>query len=479
MTKRKGTTQSAKKRAPIANTPIATDSYSNIPARLGDGTSNLANAGSYPLIRMTQDYPLILSLFRSSWIIRRVVEQIPDDMLKAFPSLTTELKPEQIKLFERTVRKTGTLDRLRTTAKWGRLFGGAGAIIVIAGHDDLMQPLELDDIEPGSYKGLISLDRWSGIVPGPEVVSDFEDPVNFGLPRYYNCIMDAGTVNVHYSRILRFQGRELPNWEKQVELYWGLSEVEVVFDELKKRDYSSWNIVSLLTRAQILTIEEPQLAQMMSGASANNAAFEQYQNRMTAISELLNNQGLLVLGKDGKLNQSTYSFGGIADVYHEFMKDLCAAGGYPLEVIFGRESGLGSNGESGLQLYEDRVERERSSQVGPVMDQLLPVIAMSTWGQVPDDLDYKWMPIRTMSDKERSELAKTTFDSITAAFTANLMTQKEARMEIKQSSSATGLGSNITDEAIAATPDKYSNELGVGDLAEPLQAEEDDEKEPA
>lgn len=444
--------------------PVVGDSYSNPAARLGVGTPNLAEAGYYPLIRLTEDYPLILSLYRSSWIIRRIVEAVPDDMLKSFPALNTEIKPDLIKRFEKIVRKTGTLKKIRQAAKWGRLFGGAGAVIVIAGHHDLAEPLDLEQVEPGSYKGLITLDRWSGIIPGPTLNDDIEDTVNFGLPANYNCIMDAGSTEIHHSRILRFIGRDLPQWEKQVELYWGESEVEVVFDELKKRDYSSWNIVSLLTRAQVMSIEEPQLAALMSGITGGPQAHQNFVTRMEAMSQLLNSQGLMVLGKDGKLNQNTYSFGGISDVYHEFMKDLAAACGIPYEILFGRESGLGSNGEGGLQIYYDMLEQKRTSDIDPVIDQLLPIIAMSAFGEVPDDLDHHWQPVRTMTEKERAELAKSTADSIAVYFNADLMTKREARMEIQQSSVATGIGSNLTDEAVAATPDKYASELGMGEM---------------
>ena len=102
-----------------------------------------------------------------------------------------------------------------------------------------------------------------------------------------------------------------------------MSEVEILWDELQKRNYTSWNIVSLITRAQILSIEEPQLATLMSGAGGTNHAFNNFAQRMQSIGDLLNNQGLLVLGKDGKLQQTSYGFGGgISEIYHEFMRDL-------------------------------------------------------------------------------------------------------------------------------------------------------------
>ncbi len=449
----------------VRSSNLATDSYSNPAARIGQGTPNLANSGNYPLNRLTEDYPLILSLYRSSWIVRRVIDTIANDMYQSFPILDSQITPEQISHFYKTVRKTKTITKLRTAAKWGRLFGGAGAIIVIDGHDDLTQPLVLDEIEINSYKGLIPLDRWSGIIPGPEINSNINDPGGFGLPTYYNCIMDAGNVNIHHSRVLRFTGRELPQWEVQTELYWGMSEVEIIFDELQKRDYSSWNIVSLLTRAQILSIEEPQLATMMSGAGANNDAYTRFTERMQSISSLLNNQGLLVLGKDGKLNQSSYSFGGISDVYHEFMKDISAACEIPYEIIFGREAGMGgggnfsSNGQSSLQLYDNLIEQKRTSDGNQIIDQLLPIIAQSCFGEVPDDLDYHWAPIRSQSNQERYDLGKSLVESVLMAYNADLLTKQEARKELAQQSGTNGLFSNISAESLVETPDEYASEI--------------------
>jgi len=449
--------------------PVMTDSYQNVAARTGNGTPNLVNTGNYPIVRLTEQYPLILSLYRSSWIVRKIIDQVANDVFKAFPVLDFDLTPEQVSLFRNVLLKTRTIPRLRSLAKWGRLFGGAGAIIAIEGHNDLRKPLELDDVEVGSYKGLIVLDRWSGIIPGPEINSDINDPESFGLPTYYNCIMDAGNVTVHHSRILRFTGRELPQWEVQVELYWGMSEVEVIFDELKKRDYSSWNIVSLLTRAQVLTIKEPMLATMMSGAGASNDAYNMFIQRMEMISQQLNNNGLLVLGKDGQLDGKSYGFGGISDVYREFMKDLAAATGIPYEVIFGRNQGMGgemgNNGGASLQIYDNMVEEKRISEANPVIDKLLPVICMSCFGQVAEDLAYHWTPIRALTEKERYDLAKSAVESVLMGYNADLLTKKEARAELANGSGTHGLF-NITQEAVAATPDLYASEVMMAEQFE-------------
>lgn len=455
------------------------DAYSNPSARIGAYTPNLVEGGQYPLTRLSHNYMLMLSLYRSSWIIRKVIDVIPEDMLKDFPSLSTQNTPEEVKKFDQVIRATGTQQSMMRGLKWGRLFGGAVSLIAIKGAVDLMEPLLPDEIDVGSYRGLIPYDRWSGVFPGAKIVDDIDFPMDYGLPAYYTITTAEGTMDVHHSRVIRHIGRDLPEWERQAELYWGLSEVELVFEELKKRDYVSWNIASLVTRAQILAIKDPQLAQKQSGASMGTKGWNAYLGQMDAIAQGLNNQGLLVVGAEGGLEAFTYSFGGLADIQNNVMLDVSGACEIPVSRLFGRTiSGLGQTGEGDLQIYYDTIEQKRNRELGPVMDKLFPIICMSTFGKIPKDMDYTFTPVRTMSQKDKQDLAQKSAEAITSLYEGDLITKKEARLEIKQASIANGLGSNLTDESIAATPDTYASEAGGGELDIPgMKGKKDDDDE--
>ena len=107
-------------------------------------------------------------------------------MCKAWPTIQSSvLKPEDIDDFQRALRRTYTPARVQQALVWARLFGGAGALMVIDGHEGMLdKPLRLDDVNPGTYKGLIVFDRWSGIQPGDEISNDINSPVDFNLPTY-------------------------------------------------------------------------------------------------------------------------------------------------------------------------------------------------------------------------------------------------------------------------------------------------------
>ena len=105
---------------------------------------------------------------------------------------------------------------------WARLYGGAAGIILIKGQDDMSQPLDLDTVMPDSFLGLQILDRWTGIYPSSELVTDPENE-DFGLPAWYTVRDEERgqmVANVHHSRVIRFEGRALPWLEKVTELYW-------------------------------------------------------------------------------------------------------------------------------------------------------------------------------------------------------------------------------------------------------------------
>jgi hypothetical protein len=453
----------------------AADAFSNIAARTGYGTTNLLEGTQYPLTRLSFNYILMQSLYRSNWIIRKVVDVPAEDMTKNWMTLTTQADPKQMKRFDMAVKATGTQNQMLTTLKWARLFGGAGGIIILKGHEKkLDQPLELDDIEPDSYRGIIPLDRWSGITPDANVSTDIDRPLEFGLPEYYRMITQGGkNFRVHASRVVRFIGKDLPVWEKQVEQNWGISEVEVMYDELKKRDNTSWNIASLIFRANIVALKSKSLDQMLSGlgapAGGSNNAQQRLYAALQAQSQLMSNQGMMVLPEEGGLEEHQYSFGGVADVYEAFREDICGATGIPYSRMFGRTpGGLSTTNEGEEHIYYESIAAKQQRELDPQATKLFPVIAMSVWGEVPNDFEWKWNPVGSLGDKDKAELGAATSTAVGTVYNLGVISPKLVLKELKQQSSLTGMWTNITDDDIENASDEVlpvADEMmgGLGD----------------
>ena len=235
---------------------VVLDYFRNSAARTGYGTPSIPEATEYVMDRMSLNYWLLLTLYRNHWISRRIVDLPAMDMCKSWAKIQGQVDPDDIQRFDRVIAKTLTPSRIEQAIIWGRLFGGAGALMCIKGHEKFLdKPLDIDDVNPGSYLGLIPFDRWVGIVPSTgEISTDLSNPIDWGLPKYYE-VRDASSAQsfrVHCSRILRFIGPGVPTPELQAQTYWGISVLEPAYEDIRKLDNATWSTLNLMFRAQIM-----------------------------------------------------------------------------------------------------------------------------------------------------------------------------------------------------------------------------------
>lgn len=447
----------------------ALDAFSNVLARLGAGTPNLLEGTEYSLQRMSRDFNTLNALYRESWIVRRIIDVIPADMLKNWITITSGLDPDVEKRLSLTLRRTQLIDKLKRGMQWGRLYGGAlGVMLVKHQGYDLSQPLQLDWIMPGDFAGLLIFDRWNGVNPSSELIEDISDP-DYGFPKYYTVTDPAGggSVKIHHSRVIRFTGNTLPFWEEIAEMQWGASVIESIFDELRKRDNVSWNIAQLTFMANIRVLKMQDLGQLL--AATDNESQAELLRTLEAQNMLLNNMGMQVMDAADGLETHQYTFGGLADCYQQFIMDISGAAEIPVTRLFGRSpSGLNATGESDLQNYYDMIAEKQESYLRPILNKVLPPFIISTLGSLPDDFDFEFDPVAEPTDKERADLAKCGTDNVVAAYNAGLISQRTALKELKQQSERTGVWTNITDEDIERASDSVEppGEMGgmFGDM---------------
>lgn len=480
-----------KSQSEVLNKLYTMDAFQNQMARLGFGQPNLNEGADYPLTRMSQNYNLFTSLYRSSWIVRKIVDVFPSDMVKNWIKFNSSLDPEKISKINSVIRKTKTKEKIKEGLRWARLYGGAAGLILIDGDEDLSEPLDYDTVMLDDYKGLLIFDRWNGIYPDIELEDDISDE-EYGYPKYYSISLSEANsslmlsynkqdlVKVHHSRIIRFNGRDLPLWERQAEMFWGESEIEIVFEELKKRDNTSANIASLIFLANIRVLKMNDLGQLL-GASTQKAQENLYKV-LQAQNQLMSNMGIYVMDKDDDFGTEQYSFGGLNDIYESFMLDIAGACEMPVTKLFGREpAGFNSTGESDLTQYYDTLEEKQETYLQPIIDKLLPIIFMSTLGAIPEDLDWEFNPCMNVNSKDLADLAQSMASPIFEAFNAGLITKEIALKELKQQNEKTGMWSNITDEDIENAKNEdnsgeYTNEEQESLMSE-LNPEQNDMEE--
>lgn len=450
------------------NEPVmALDAFSNPLFRLGYGSQSPLEATEYPLTRMTDNYALLNSLYRDNWVVQNVVGLMVDDMLREWFTVKGQLSPEQLEDLAKIERQTQLKERLNEGLRWGRLYGGAAGLILIKGQEGMLdKPLDLETVLPGSFAGLYILDRWCGIVPDMGLVSDMTDP-DFNLPEYYNINNAEGRMiaRVHHSRIIRFTGRELPYLEKIAELYWGESEIEALYKDIVAHDNVSANMTALTFQANINTMEVQNLEQLFSIGSVEQQ--KRFWKVMQNQSVVKSNFGIQLVNKGDQIKNTQYTFTGLQEVYESMCHNLCGASHYPMTKLFGRSpAGLNSTGEGDLKNYYDYIDSQRESKLRPILEKLLPILAVSTWGGIPEGIEIAFPPLWTPTAKEIADIAKGKAEAIVSVFQAGLMQADTAQKEIKLLADETGMFGSISDEEINQNAGKTYQDVTA--LRDPL-----------
>ena len=456
---------------PNTETISVQDAFSNPLFRLGWGSQSPLEATEYPLTRMTDNYALLNSLYRDNWVVQNVVGLMVDDMLREWYKLKGSYTPEALDALGKVERDTRLRERINEGLRWGRLYGGAAGLIMIDGQNDFSKPLDVDMIYPGSFKGLYILDRWQGVTPNMGLVFEGGEPV----PDSYSITDAQGhtVINVHHSRVVRFTGRDLPYLERVAEMYWGESEVEALYKDVVAHDNVSANMAALTFQANINTMEVKGLEQLFSIGSTQ--AQQRFWNVMQAQSVLRSNFGTQLVEEGNKITNTQYTFTGLQEVYESMCLNLCGASHYPMTKLFGRSpAGMNATGESDLKNYYDYVDSQREAKVRPALQKLLPVLAMSAWGFVPDDLNFTFPPLWTPTATETAEIALKKAQAIRDTFQAGLFQADTAMKELKKLEDETGMFGSISDEEIAASAGQTYQDvtalrdplmgLGYGDL---------------
>ena len=410
----------------------ALDGYANAAAFLGEA-SPLLSAGTFIRSDLTSDPELLTAMYRESWLTMRIIDMPSEDMTRAWYRLSTSLPDSALHDLYRLEARHSVKQEITNAIRWARLYGGSLALIVVRGEEDrLDQPLDIDTLLPGCFQGLLVLDRSQGIEPSPELVADLDDP-DSGLPRSYTVNLDmenCRSVTLHHSRVLRFIGRELPRMDTIRENYWGASEMEHILDELQKRSAASANIAQLIFQANITTLKMADYGELLnSGTDEQRRGVEQV---MSFENRFRTSFGLQLLNKDDSLENHTYSFAGLSEVYEQFMMDMAGAAEIPATRLFGRSpQGMNATGESDLRNYYQPIAQMQERHLRPALERLLPVMAVSCWGYVPEDMEIVFEPLMTTSPAERADLVRKLSTDVLAAYQVGLITREEAREELK------------------------------------------------
>ena len=444
-----------------------TDTYRNFRAGLGYGSQNLLSGSTYGYNPITRNHILLEWMYRGSWLVRKLVDAPANDMTREGIQIESEMLPEDIDKLTKYWLYNQIWQRLRSSLKWARLYGGCIAAIMIDGQKP-DEPLRIETVGKGQFKGLLVLDRWMVWPNLEDLVEEFGP--EFGKPKYYEVSADARAIpnmRLHYSRCLRFDGIELPYWQALTENLWGLSILEPMFDRIVAWDSVSTGAAQLVYKAHLRTLKIPQYREIIA---QGGRMFQSLQEHFQMLRLMQSNEGLTVIDSEDEFDVQSYGFGGLSDMMLQFAQQMSGAGDVPMTRLFGQSpGGLNSTGESDLRNYYDMLRGEQESVLRVPVTKLLSITHRSLFGRpLPEDFNYTFSPLWQLTAPEKVQMAVGIAQAVDSLSEGGIFSSQLALKEIRQSSRATGFGTNITDEDIKAaenappTPEELLGHEGFG-----------------
>lgn len=451
------------------------DSFTNFAMKMGIGADNPMSTARYGFNPITRNRIQLEWMHRGSWLSGLAIDIVADDMTRAGVDFKSELDPDDQQAIEGLCTRLAVWDKLGNAIRWGRLYGGGVAVMLIDGQD-MRTPLVKDTIGPDQFLGIIDLDRWMLDPELSDLVTDLGP--DLGMPKYYRVLETAPALRgkvIHYSRIaLRHIGVELPYHQALTENLWGMSVLERLFDRMTMFDSASTGAGQLVYRAWMRTLKIKDLRSIIAAGNAPMVGMMQYVDVMRRYQSM---EGISLLDSEDEMEvQEHGAFSGLSDVVMMFAQQISGALQIPLVRLLGQSpAGLNSTGESDLRTYYDNILQQQNRLMHRGINMVYEVAARSEGIDPGDGFAVDFTSLWQMEPAQKSEVAGKVTTAVTTAYEKGIITQQCAAKELKQSSKGTGVFTTISDDDIAMAEDELTLPGEEEDAARENEADQTDE----
>ena len=430
------------------------DSYSNLPLNQGFGSSSPMQATNYISNNsLTWDMNRIMQVEREQPLYRKILNYKASMSLAKIDIDCKEMTSTQIKQIKNKL--DDIYKSLYSMIYQGEAFGGGACLVCIRGQmsqSELIKPLNYDTIQPNSFLGLKSLERWFSCNPTGIRVENvggsdgIDDPELIGQPLYYQVRIGGKgtkTYKVHRTRLLLYNTGHLSNLQKQIEQYWGASSLERIWDSLNRYNTVMHAIVNmfLISATRVIKMEDIDT----DASQLSVMAYEAIKNKLTLISKALNYSNILFLGSGDTFQYENVTMSNVSEVIKTVRLDLCSSAEVSMSYMF-------DDGVNDMQTTENAHASIKTVQRLFIKDYyktLIKCIYKSLFGGKIPDFEIEFRKIREISDKDTADVFSKMVSALVEVYKANGMDKEtliHSLSEILQNNA--DIFSNYNDEFI-------------------------------
>lgn len=410
------------------------------------------------------------ALYRTDWLAGKIVDIIPDDMTREWREFKGDIDPEIVRQLVEEEDRLDLSGNFNLAHKWARLYGTAFIVLSVDDGQTPDRPLDIANLKPGSLRHIKAIDRHR--VSNAEVVP-IADPMskNYGMPEFYR--FNETSVKIHHSRVLRFDGVELPFDEFRRNNYNSDSVLSRLYDALTNLNTVANAAASMVYESNVDIIKVKNLMGYLQSADGENLL----RKRFTLAGTLKSFNNMMLLDNEEDFTTKTNSFASLPDLLDRYSLFMSAASDIPATRLMGSSAnGLNATGQGDLKNYYDTVRSAQKKEYKPLLDYVDQIIAKSL--RLSDDVDmsYEFNSLFQMTPKEIADLQFTNAQRDALYIDRDVVSELVVAKELKQE----GTYTNITDEDIEeleAMPDDFNtNTNSPGIEPEPTVTPEETEE---
>lgn len=344
----------------------------------------------------------LTALYIGDWVTRRAVEAPVHDALREWFTINHATDTGAADKLNAQLDLLDVRGAFKEAGFWSRLYGGCAIVIGVFDGQEMTQPLNLKAVQDVNY--LYVADRWHCW----PITYDL-DPQSrtFGKPETYTVVISevGGTknVNVHASRLIRFDGVALPKPIQLRNFGWGGDIITSMYDALQSYGTTAQSMASIVQDYITMVLKISNLQELL--ANGDETAIN---IRIGQVAGERSTHNLVAIGADEEAVKLGTPISGLPELMDKFITIVSAATGIPRSRLFDSEGGtiVGDGGASSeMRRYYDDVRAMQRNVYVHKLRRLIQIV-----GATPEiNIDIKDVTIEPnslwqMTDKEMADI---------------------------------------------------------------------------
>jgi phage-related protein (TIGR01555 family) len=379
------------------------DGWSNVLTGLGrmgvDKRVSSRFEGHDPL---SLDRAQLEAMFQQDDLARRIVEHVPQEMVREWYDIRVDEDPEIAELAAEELDRLGARRALLEGLCWSRLYGGALWLIGADDGQPFDLPLNVATLRRVMY--LQPLDRWH---VSPEGYDEDPQSPTFYQPLHY---LLRGGQRVHHSRVWRFDGALVPT-DVLRRTRWHDSILEAAYRTLLNFSTGQDGAATALQdfAVNVLGVKDLSVALAKNGTATVARRVQAMQTTMSMMrTVLIDSQGETFQ----RLGQP---LSGVSDILERMENRVAMAARMPRSILFGNQQGAVAGAGNDTRSWYATIQADQRTQAVPPLRRVLELVFAAKDGPFVGVPPKAWKveprPLWSPTEKEIAEARKIQADT--------------------------------------------------------------------